>query len=234
MSSSAVPFSIEIKFQPEVTEEDESNGPGENCVGVIFSASEGLVLVSLTLHHPITHRGHGLHVGVDLAVTLQGGVFVNVPLFDIFVIATVKVFVHSIVAVWMVITHQFGVDADLNVVSCAGEVFWVGAGQAAIAGVTAGIAAVVRIPVFSLVVFSDECLEVLAVFIVIKVFVHFSGANGLIVNSNQLFFSAGLIDGEDSVREILASAGEDLLVVLNMKRGSAGSFYITPFIYWSR
>ena len=87
VTSSVVPFSSEVKFQPEVTEEDEANGPGQNLVGVIFSAAERLVLVSLTLHHPITHRGHGLHVGVDLAVTPKRGVFVNVPLFDIFVIA---------------------------------------------------------------------------------------------------------------------------------------------------
>ena len=112
-------------------------------------------------------------------------------------------------------------DADLCVVSRAVDVVWIGAGQAPIARLTAGILAVVRIPILGLVVFLDECLEVLAVCFVIRVFVHFSGANGLIVNSNQLFFSAGLIDGEDSVREILASAGEDLLVVLNMKRGSA-------------
>ena len=107
-------------------------------------------------------------------------------------------------------------DADVCVISLAFEVVCVSAGQATIARVTARIPAAVRIPVFCAVVYSDECLEVLAVFYVIRCIVHFTGANSLIVNCNILFFCAGLIDSEDPVREILAGAGADLLVVLKI------------------
>ena len=86
----------------------------------------------------------------------QCGVFINVPLFNILIIAHVKIFIYSIVTVWMVIALKLGVDADLGVVSCAVDVVWVGAGQAAIARLTAGLPAVVRIPVVGAVVFSDE------------------------------------------------------------------------------
>ena len=129
----------------------------------------------------------------------QCGVFIYFSLFDILIIAHVKVFVYSIVAVWMVIALQLGVDADLGVVSCAVEVVWVGAGQAAIARVTAGLPAMVRIPVIGAVVFSDEGFKVLAVSSVIKVSVHLFRADGLIENLNILCFCAWLIDGEDPV-----------------------------------
>ena len=89
-----------------------------------------------------------------------------------------RVFVHAIVAVLIVVTHQLGVDADTGVVSCAEEVFWVGAGPAPIPRVTAGVRAVVWIPVVG-AIFSHESFEVLAVVCVI-VF-QISIANGLIV-----------------------------------------------------
>ena len=92
-----------------------------------------------------------------------------------------RVFVHIVVAVLIVVTHQLGVDADTGVVSSTGEVFWVGAGPAPIARVTAGIRVVVWIPVVGAVIFSDESLEVLAVFCVIIAFDNFSRADGLIV-----------------------------------------------------
>ena len=91
-------------------------------------------------------------------------------------------------------------DTDLCVVSRAVDVVWVGAGQAPIARVTARIPTAVWIPVFCLVVFSDECLEVLAVSLVSSSSIaHFTRANSLIVNSNPLFFIAGLIDSEDPI-----------------------------------
>ena len=91
-------------------------------------------------------------------------------------------------------------DADVCVISLAFEVVCVSAGQATIARVTARIPAAVRIPVFCAVVYSDECLEVLAVFYVIPIsIVDFTGANSVIVNCNIFCFSAGLIDGEDPV-----------------------------------
>ena len=91
-------------------------------------------------------------------------------------------------------------DADRGVVDRAIEEGCVSAGPAPIARVTARISAAVWIPVFCLVVFSDECLEVLAVSLVSSSSIaHFTRANSLIVNSNPLFFIAGLIDSEDPI-----------------------------------
>ena len=90
-------------------------------------------------------------------------------------------------------------DADIDVVSLAWDVVRVRAGPTPIAWVTARIPAAVRIPVFCAVVLSHECLEVLAISCVVKVFVNYFRADGLFKNSNILFFSAGLIDGEDPV-----------------------------------
>ena len=53
-------------------------------------------------------------------------------------------------------------DTDCLVVFCTIEVVGVSAGQAAIARVTAGLCAAVRIPVVGLVVFTDDCGEVFA------------------------------------------------------------------------
>ena len=63
----------------------------------------------------------------------------------------------------MVITLQLWVDADLGVVFCTSEVVRVSTGQAAIARVTAGLSAVVRIQVVGASLFSDEGFEVFAV-----------------------------------------------------------------------
>ena len=106
----------------------------------------------------------------------------------------------------MVITLQLGVDADCLVVFCTVEVDGVSAGQAAIARVTAGLSAAVRIPIVGSIVLSDDCVEVLTIFLVIcESIVNFPGADGLIVYLYIFFFSAPLIDGEDPVREVLAS-----------------------------
>ena len=42
-----------------------------------------------------------------------------------------------------------------------------------------------------------------------------SSTDSLIVQLDKLLFCAGLIDGEDSIWQILAGEGEDLLVTLN-------------------
>ena len=100
----------------------------------------------------------------------------------------------------MVITLQLWVDADLGVVFCTSEVVRVSTGQAAIARVTAGLCAAVRIPVVGLVVFPDECSEVLAVSSVMSSpIVYLPGADCLIVHLHIFFLSASLIDGENTV-----------------------------------
>ena len=100
----------------------------------------------------------------------------------------------------MVITLQLGVEADLCVVSCTSEEVRVSAGQAAIARVTAGLSAVVRIPVVGVVVFQDDCFKVLAVSLVIWVSVfYFHRADSFIVDLHIFLFSACLVDGEYTV-----------------------------------
>ena len=79
-------------------------------------------------------------------------------------------------------------DADADVVSGAMYVVRVGAGKAAIARVTAGFPAVVRIPVVSGVVFSNDCTEVLAVSCVsFSCVTNLTRADSLIVNLNIFF-----------------------------------------------
>ena len=129
----------------------------------------------------------------------QCGVFIYIPLCYVLVIAIIQVFINSIVAVWVVIAHQLGVDADLGVVFCTFEEVGITAGQAAIARVTAGLSAVVRIPVVGAIVFSDECLEIFTVSYVIRVFVYFPRADGLIEFLHIFIFSTSLIDFEDTV-----------------------------------
>ena len=139
-------------------------------------------------------------------MTPQCGVFIYFPLFDILFIAHIKVFINSIVAVWMVITLKLWVDADCDVVLRTIEEVFICAGLAAIARVTAGLSAAVRIPIVGSIVLSDDCVEVLTIFLVIcESIVNFPGADGLIVYLYIFFFSAPLIDGEDPVREVLAS-----------------------------
>ena len=106
----------------------------------------------------------------------------------------------------MLITHKLWVDADLGVVSCTLKELWITAGQAAIARLTAGLSAVVRIPVFGAILFSDERFDIFAEYCVIKAFGNVLGAraDGFIVYLHILFFGAPLIDGEDPVREVLA------------------------------
>ena len=76
--------------------------------------------------------------------------------FHILLITLVKLFIHSIVTVGMMITLKVWMYANTDVVFCAVDVVRVGAGKAAITRVTAGFPAVVRIPVVSGVMFSDD------------------------------------------------------------------------------
>ena len=99
----------------------------------------------------------------------------------------------------MVITHKLRVDADCLVVFCTIEEVRVGASQAAIAWVTAGLSAVVRIQVVGASLFSDEGFEVFAVSSVIKVFEYFPGADGLIKYLQIFLFSTSLVESKYTV-----------------------------------
>ena len=90
-------------------------------------------------------------------------------------------------------------DADLVVVFGAVEVVWVGASLTAIARFTAGFSAVMGIPVFGCVMFSHECIQVIAISFVNIAFANFTNADGVNVHLNILFLRAFLIDGEDPI-----------------------------------
>ena len=90
-------------------------------------------------------------------------------------------------------------DANIGAVFGAMDVVRVGTGKAAIVWVTAGLPAVVRIPVVSAVVFSDECFDIFADSCVIRLLVYFPEADGLIEYLHIFFFSTCLIDFEETV-----------------------------------
>ena len=133
-------------------------------------------------------------------------------------ITLVKLFIHSIVAVGMMIAFQIRMNADADVVFGAMNVVRIGAGKASIVRVTAGLPAIVRIPVVSGVVISHDVIKSVTVIfmsrVVIDINIICSRADSLIVHHNIFFLCAGLIDGEDPVRQILAGEGEDLLAIL--------------------
>ena len=91
----------------------------------------------------------------------------------------------------MMIAFQIGMDTDADVVSDAVDVVRVGAGKAAIARFTAGLPAVVRIPVVSGVVISHDVIKSVTVifmsWIVVDINTIFSRANSFIVHLNILF-----------------------------------------------
>ena len=120
-------------------------------------------------------------------------------------VTLVKLFIHSIVTVWMMIAFQIRMDADTDIVSCAVDVVRVGAGKASIARVTAGLPAVVRIPVVSGVVISYYGIKSVTVVIALRGGnIIYTRADSLIVFLNILVFCTGLIYGEDPVRQIPA------------------------------
>ena len=120
-------------------------------------------------------------------------------------ITFIKLFIHSIVAVWMVIAFQIWMDANADVVSGAVDVVRVGAGKAAVVRVTTGLPAVVWIPVVSGVMISYDFIKSVTVIIALKGGnIIYTRADSLIVFLNILVFCTGLIYGKDPVRQILA------------------------------
>ena len=93
--------------------------------------------------------------------------------------------------------------ANIGVVFGAMDVVRVAAGRAAIVWVTAGLPAVVRIPVVSGVVILHNVIKFVTVIfisrVVIDINIIYSRADSLIVHLNIFFLCAGLIDGEDPV-----------------------------------
>ena len=127
----------------------------------------------------------------------------------------VKLFIHSIVTVRMMIALQIRMDADADVVFGAMDVVRVSAGKAAIVWVSAGLLAVVRIPVVSGVVISYYGIKSVTVVIALRGGnIIYTRADSFIVHLNILLFCAGLIDCEDPVRKIITGERGEILVVL--------------------
>ena len=88
-----------------------------------------------------------LHFGVDLVLTPERGVLVDVPLAEVGAVALLQPLVLRVVAVCLVVAPQPGVQADGHTRPRAAEVAGVGAGQAPGPRLRARPVAVVRIPV---------------------------------------------------------------------------------------
>ena len=88
-----------------------------------------------------------LHFGVDLVLTPERGVLVDVPLAEVGLVALLQPLILRVVAVCLVVAPQAGVQADGHTRPAAAEVAGVGAGQAPGPRLRARPVAVVRIPI---------------------------------------------------------------------------------------
>ena len=113
----------------------------------------------MALNNIITDCCHCFHVGVNLTWTSQGGKFLNNKFFNIFILAVFIIFILSIVTVWVVIAVKVWMDADTLVTFGALEVVRVCAGKAAIARVLTGVGALMRVPVVTGVVVSQDFIK---------------------------------------------------------------------------
>ena len=174
-------------------------------VAIIFLTCYWFIFTAITFYHIITYSGNSFHIGVDLALAAKCSIIIHKSSFHISLITFIKLFINSIVTVRMVIAFQIWMDADADVVPGAVDVVRVCAGKAAIAWVTAGFPAVVRIPVVSRVVISYDFIKSVTVIIALKGGnIIYTRADSLIVFLNILVFCTGLIYGKDPVRQILA------------------------------
>ena len=192
-----------IKFQPKVNEKNDGNRHAKESVAIIFLTCNWFIFIAMTFCNIITYSCNSFHNGVDLALATKSSIIIHNSSFHILLITFIKLFIHSIVTVRMMIAFQIWMDADADVVSGAVDVVRVGAGKAAIAWVTAGLPAVVRIPVVSGVVISHDVIKSVTVIFMSWVGIDIntvcSRADSLIVHLNIFFLCAGLIDGEDPV-----------------------------------
>ena len=161
--------------------------PRNMFVAIIFLARDWFIFIAITLYHVITYSGNSFHIGVDLALAAKSGIIINKSMLHILLITFIKLFIHSIVTVRMMIALQIRMDADADVVFGAMDVVRVGAGKAAIVWVTAGLPAVVRIPVVSGVVITHDFIKSVTIVIALKGGnIIFTRADSLIVHLNIL------------------------------------------------
>ena len=204
-----------IKFQPNIHEENDGNRHAKEHFAIIFLTCYWFIFIAITFYHIITYSGNSFHIGVDLALAAKCSIIIHKSSFHIQFITFIKLFIYSIVTVWMMIALKVWMNADIDIIFCAVDVVRVGAGKAAIVWVTAGLPAVVRIPVVSGVVFSYDFIKSVTVVIALRGGnVIYTRADSFIVHLNILHFCAGLINSEDPVRKIITGERGDFLVVL--------------------
>ena len=117
-------------------------------------------------------------------------------IFHIFNFTVIKLFILSIITVRVMIAVKVWMDADTLVVFHTLEVIWVCAGRAAIAGVLAGFWALMRVPVVTGVVVSQDFIKSTTV-ILISLYTD-PRADWLVKFFNKFLFCAGLVHGECS------------------------------------
>ena len=93
------------------------------------------------------------------------GKLLNNQIFHIFNFTVIKLFILSIITVRVMIAVKVWMDADTLVVFVAFEVFRVCAGKTAIARVFTRLDALMRVPVVTCVVVSNDVIKFLAIFI---------------------------------------------------------------------
>ena len=198
-------FVMGEKFQTKIYEENDANRYAKNYVAIIFLTCDWFIFIAITFYHIITYSGNSFHIGVDLALAAKSSILIHKSSFHILLVTLVKMFIHRIVTVRMMIAFQIWMNADTDIVFGAMDVLRVGAGKASIARVTAGLPAIVRIPIVSGVVISYDFIKSATVVRGVSGGnIIYTRADSLIVFLNILVFCTGLIYGKDPVRQILA------------------------------
>ena len=157
---------VKVKFQSEVNEKNRANGESKISFCLIGSTGLWFILPTIALNNIITDCCHCFHDGVNLTWTSQGGKFPYNKFFNIFILAVFKFFILSIVTVWMVITVKVWMDADTLVIFGTLKIVTVCTGKAAIARVLTGVCALMRVPVVTGWMVSNDVIKSLAVFII--------------------------------------------------------------------
>ena len=124
-------------------------------------------------------------------------------------------------------------DADTLVIFGTSKVVRVCAGKAAIAGFSAGVGALVRVPVVTGVVVSNDVLESMAVFNKIIINDDSSRANCLVVCFDKFLLSARFVHNEHLVRFILTGCHYKGFFFLLKKLKSIGSLCISTAVLTS-
>ena len=119
------------------------------------------------------------------------------------------IFILSIVTVWMVIAVKIWMDTNTLIVFGALEIVGVCAGKTAISRVLTGVSALMRVPVVTGGVVSNNVIKPSTI-VSIQIDFNFidSGTDCLIIFVDKLPLSAGLVHDEHLIRVILTSCNK--------------------------